>query len=106
MERMTVPDKRIDEHTTMRTVIDANKVREHAMDFYWALKRYEDTGLEPGEVEQIQRAFEDIKQYHSISPIDRLRELAQADREGRLFITQRPYICEAAEAALEGMKNG
>lgn len=27
--------------------------------------------------------------------LDRLRELAQADREGRLFITQRPYICEA-----------
>ena len=102
-ERLTVPDKRIDEHTTSHTVIDANKMREHAMDFYWALKRYEDTGLEPSEVEQIQRAaeymmfesvgdfvryaianFEELQQYHSIAPIDRLRELAQADRDGKL----------------------
>lgn len=114
MERMTVPDKRIDEHTTMRTVIDANKVREHAMDFYWALKRYEDTGLEPSEVEQIQRAaeymmfesvgdfvryaianFEELQQYHSISTIDRLRELAQADRDGRCVVLP----CKVGDAA-------
>lgn len=50
------------------------------------LAAYEDTGLEPGEVEQIQRTFEDLKQYHSIAPIDRLRELAQADREGRVVV--------------------
>lgn len=30
MERMTVPDKRIDEHTTMRTVEAAKTLREAA----------------------------------------------------------------------------
>lgn len=69
------------------------------------LAAYEDTGLEPSEVEQIQRAaeymmfesvgdfvryaianFEELQQYHSIAPIDRLRELAQADKEGRCVV--------------------
>lgn len=28
-----------------RTIVDARKVKEHAMTIYWALKKYEDTGL-------------------------------------------------------------
>lgn len=47
MERLTIPDVRVDEHTTRRTMIDGEAVREHAMDFYWRLKAYEDTGLSP-----------------------------------------------------------
>lgn len=34
MERLTIPDVRVDEHTTRRTMIDGEAVREHAMDFY------------------------------------------------------------------------
>lgn len=47
MERLTIPDVRVDEHTTRKTIIDARAVREHAMDFYWRLKAYEDTELDP-----------------------------------------------------------
>lgn len=90
MERLTVPDERIDEHTTRRTVIDADKVREHAMDFYWALKRYEDTFLTPEEITKIRADVENgylkstARRYGV--PVDRLRELAQADREERVVV--------------------
>lgn len=47
MERLTIPDERIDERTTRRKIIDGEKVREHAMEIYWQLKKYEDTGLSP-----------------------------------------------------------
>ena len=54
------------------------------------LAAYEETGLEPGEIEQLKgEAFglrvdkQELEQYRALGPIDRLRELAQADREGR-----------------------
>ena len=53
MERLTIPDVRVDEHTTRRTMIDARAVKEHAMEFYWRLKAYEDTGLTPEEIEKL-----------------------------------------------------
>lgn len=96
MERLTVPDERIDEHTTRRTVIDADKVREHAMDFYWALKRYEDTFLTPEEITKIRADVENgylkstARRYGV--PVDRLRELAQADRDGRCVVL--PTFCD------------
>ena len=31
-------------------IIDARLVRKHAMEFYWRLKKYEDTGLTPDEI--------------------------------------------------------
>ena len=46
MERLTIPDIKID-GGTRRTVIDPRKVKEYAMTIYWALKKYEDTGLTP-----------------------------------------------------------
>lgn len=49
MERLTVPDKLI-EGGTRRAVIDTRAVREEAMKIYWALKKYEDTGLTPEEI--------------------------------------------------------
>lgn len=44
MERLTIPDEKI-EGGVRRTVIDSRKVKENAMTIYWALKKYEDTGL-------------------------------------------------------------
>ena len=100
------------------------------------LQAYKDTGLEP---EDFKRAFHEdavlklAGQALGIAP-DRLRELAQADREGRVHIEEKTYqcpkcgayrltprldkqfyfcfncktqfTCAEAEAALEGMKNG
>ena len=49
MERLTIPDEKI-EGGVRRAVIDTRKVKEHAMTIYWALKKYEDTGLTPQEI--------------------------------------------------------
>ena len=49
MERLTIPDEKI-EGGVRRTVIDARKVKENAMTIYWALKKYEDTGIAPPEI--------------------------------------------------------
>lgn len=67
MERMTIPDVIVDEKTTRRTIIDASKVKEHAMKFYWRLKSVEDI------------LGEDYDLTH-------LRELVEADRDGRCKI--------------------
>ena len=67
MERLTVPDVRVDEHTTRRSVIDVLAVREHAMEIYHRLKAYEDIAELCG-------------------GLDRLRELAEADKDGRCVV--------------------
>ena len=67
MERLTIPDVRIDEKTKKITVIDSNKVRENAMEIYWHLK----------EIEDILGDNYDL---------DRLRELVEADKEGRCVV--------------------
>lgn len=50
------------------------------------LAAYEETGLEPGEIEQLKGEVfglrldkQELEQYRALGPIDRLRELAQAD---------------------------
>lgn len=52
MERLTIPDEKID-GGERRTVIDARKVKENAMTIYWALKKYEDTGLTPKQIREL-----------------------------------------------------
>ena len=88
MERLTIPDVRVDEHTTRRSVIDVAAVREHTMKIYWRLKAYEDTGLTP---EEIKAPFTEdtminlAAQALGVEP-SRLRELAEADKDGRVRI--------------------
>lgn len=72
MERLTIPDVRIDEKTKKITVIDSNKVRENAMEIYWHLK----------EIEDILGDDYDI---------DRLREIVEADQEKRCVIFRKGY---------------
>ena len=105
MERLTIPDVRVDEHTTRRTMIDGEAVREHAMDFYWRLKSYEDTGLTPEEINDlasvreispeaeyaINKHADNIierldKLLHQTDDDARLRELSEADKDGRLVV--------------------
>ena len=88
MERLTIPDVRVDEHTTRRTMIDVRAVKKHAMDFYWRLKAYEDTGLEPEEIKAPFTESTVIKlaaQALETGP-SRLRELTKADKDGRLVV--------------------
>lgn len=62
MERLTIPDKKIP-GGTRRTIIDARAVREEAMTIYWALKKYEDTGLTPEGIER-------LKEQHRWIPVE------------------------------------
>lgn len=84
MERMTIPDERIDEHTTRRKFIDVEAVREHAMEFYWRLKAYEDTGLDP-EMCANYKTFEDEAISKGV-PFKRIVALMEADRAGLLVV--------------------
>lgn len=92
MERLTIPDVWVDEHTTRRSVIDVAAVREHAMEFYYRLKAYEDTGLEPEEVlpkdkaDEIALKLMRLADLESICNYTRLRELAEADKDGRVVV--------------------
>ena len=78
MERLTIPDERIDEHTTRRKFIDVEAVREHAMGFYWRLKAYEDTGLTPEEITAMRHTLEE---YHRTAD-----PLLSAKVQGRVVV--------------------
>ncbi len=92
MDRLTVPDVRVDEHTIRRTFVDAGAVRAHAMEFYWRLKDYEDTGLLPDEIlpkekaDEIALSLMRLADLESFAPYDRLRELDESDKDGRVVV--------------------
>ena len=65
-------------------MIDVEAVREHAMDFYWRLKAYEDTGLEPAMCANY-KTFED-KAISKGVPFKRIVALMEADKAGRLVV--------------------
>ena len=86
------------------------------------LAAYEDTGLYPESVEELKlsmmgKAISEITEFDGL-PIDRLRELAEADKDGRVVVlpckvSQRVFALfltrEEAEKALEereGKKDG
>ena len=123
MERLTVPDVRVDEHTTRRSIIDGNAVREHAMEIYWRLKDYEDTGYAPEEIAKlqgnlIQRNVELLKtreerkeHYDSISQLDgansslmAANEKLAADRKA--LLNELCQYCGKYKKAHEGACNG
>ena len=59
-------------------------------DFVDRLAAYEDTGLSPESVEALKlsmmgKAVSEIKEFNGL-PIDRLRELAEADKDGRVAV--------------------
>lgn len=91
MERLTVPDVRVDEHTTRRSVIDVAAVREHAMEIYWRLKAYEDTGRAPEEVTALGKLLDyALKESKTLTEqlalLNHIRELAEADKAGRCVV--------------------
>ena len=49
MKRLTIPDEKT-EGGWKRAVIDPGEVKKYAMTLYWTLKKYEDTGLTPDEI--------------------------------------------------------
>lgn len=70
---------------------------EYSGDWVERLSAYEDTGLDPEAVEHLKlasmgKAIAEIKEFEGV-PVDRLRELAQADREGRVKIDPKALKC-------------
>lgn len=49
MERLTIPDEKT-EGGWKRAVIDPEEVKKYTMTLYWTLKKYEDTGLTPDQI--------------------------------------------------------
>ena len=78
---------------------------EYSGDWVERLSAYEDTGLKPEAVEHLKlasmgKAIAEIKEFEGV-PIDRLRELAQAEKEGRLVVLQNvKYTDSDGEKAL------
>ena len=63
---------------------------QYQADFVDRLAAYEDTGLYPESVEALKlsmmgKAISEITEFYGL-PIDRLRELAEADKDGRLVV--------------------
>ncbi|MDB2128463.1 DUF551 domain-containing protein [Enterocloster clostridioformis] len=56
MERLTIMDERIP-GGTRRKVISVKAVKEEAMTLYWQLKKYEDTGLMPDQIQELDRLY-------------------------------------------------
>ena len=67
MERLTIPDVKIDEKTTKRAFVDGDTVRACAMEFYRRLKKIEDI----------------IGDNYNL---DHFREIVEADRDGRCVV--------------------
>ena len=53
MERLTIPSEKIPGGGTRMKIVDSRKVELHAMEIYWQLKKYEDTGVEPERLQSI-----------------------------------------------------
>lgn len=79
----------------------------------WRLAAYEDTGLEPESVEALKlsmmgKAISEITEFNGL-PIDRLRELAEADKDGRVvvlpFTSGRTLLCKENIDSLRLMKD-
>lgn len=88
MERLTIPDVKVDEHTTQRTIIDARAVRERAMEIYWRLKEYEDLGFAPEEYKQAMSA-DIIVRCAAVAlgvPAEQLREIVALWKADRLMV--------------------
>lgn len=61
------------------------------------LKAYEDTGLEPEEIDMDHEAAEQLRQLCRDYDLDRLEKLAEADRAGRLVVPP----CKAGDTVYE-----
>lgn len=59
MDRLTTPDEPI-EGGMRRARVDVKTVKEQAMTLYWRLKKYEDTGLTPERLVEIDRLYTEM----------------------------------------------
>ena len=119
---MTVSDealKKLQEQVSAWPITQRFVVQQLILDYLRNredLRAYEDTGLTPESVETLKlsmmgKAIAEIKEFNGL-PVDRLRELAEADKDGRLSVlpcnvydNQEPSGGHQREKALEAMKD-
>lgn len=77
MERLTVADDILENGKRRCHLIDGREVRNHAMEFYWRLKEYEDLGLTPERIE--------VMQQHNHILIEQLAEYQRLEKQGLLL---------------------
>lgn len=70
--------------------VSKDVLRQIIRQLYSALAAYEGTGLAPESVEALKlsmmgKTIAEIKEFNGL-PVDRLRELAEADKDGRLVV--------------------
>lgn len=92
MERITVFDGKFWAHKNFPPVKDdtVDEFVDCVKELAARLAAYEETGLEPEAVEHLKlasmgKAIAKIKEFEGV-PVNRLRELAQAEKEGRLVV--------------------
>lgn len=92
MERITVFDGKFWAHKNFPPVKDdtVDEFVDCVKELAARLAAYEDTGLEPEAVEHLKlasmgKAIAKIKEFEGV-PVNRLRELAQAEKKGRLVV--------------------
>lgn len=81
MKRLTVPDEKIEGGRKRIHIIDSRAVREEAMTIYWALKKYEDTGLTPERITEINDFFNS----QTAKILAELQEYQRAEENGLLL---------------------
>ncbi len=122
MERLTVPDVRVDERTTRIT--DGNAVREHAMEIYRRLKDYEDTGYTAQEIAKLQATLivtnaellktrEELKEHYDrlVGQLDALNDGLRAEKaklaeDRKALINELCQYCGKYKQAHEGACDG
>lgn len=94
--------ERLDYHSEYLPLIDAAQ----------RLAAYENTGLEPEDIlsatdmAKVACALHELNQYKELGSVDRLRELSQADKDGRcVVLPDRNYTNEDGENALKSAMN-
>lgn len=80
MKRLTIPDTPI-EGGLRRSVVDVREVRKYAMTIYWQLKKYEDVGLTPDQIRQMDELYRE-----KCEEVNRLKAELAAERQKHRWI--------------------
>ena len=95
MERLTNAKEASAQRRAYEKRLEQGYPRNIPEERFLKLAAYEDTGLEPGEIGKIREDIESgylksMARRYAID-LDRLRELAKADREGRCVVLDMPH---------------
>ena len=108
MERLTIPDEHID-GGIRRTIIDAREVRKHAMTIYWQLKKYEDTGISPAQLQVIEEEYSKMaKELAELRQQNRWVPVSERlpDYNEEVLITNGKYVTIDTRYFLENTEDG